>query len=135
MYIYICIHVAIERCKSHDRILKYSKQLLNLQSSLFFFLFPVKSYSKHSPKNQMFLSFWDPSCLLSLFVANISKLVLTLVTDQKVTKCFQTKYFQLQKYILGSISCVFIRQYPIPDFHFQTVKWKTYNWSVLHSIS
>ena len=64
------------------------------------------------------ISYFSPS----LPVINISKPLPLLATEQKVTECFEINY--PQKWILGSLSYILITQYPLPDFHSQTVKCK-----------
>ena len=64
---------------------------------------------------------FEPPSPFSLFVTNISN-PFPPGHQPKSEKYFQINH--LWKCILGSISCMFITQYPIPDLHFQTVKWE-----------
>ena len=79
-----------------------------------------RGYSKTtSPENQLFLTPLHPS---HFFITNITN-PLPPMSMTKVTKFFQINY--PRKCTLGLISCMFITQYPIPNFHFRTVTEKT----------
>ena len=68
--------------------------------------------------------FLTPSPLLyfSLSVTNISNPFLRPCQHPKSDKVFPDKWFVKMCSVVST--CVFITQYPTPEFHFRTVKWK-----------